>query len=129
MTTPSGRRPKADSDDMVIWAARAVWIIANGDPRNLLVLHTCHRGDEGCINIRHLYLGDQAQNTSDMVAAGRQARGEGQHSALLTEDQVRAIRAAYIPRVVTQQYLADKYGISRSNVSNILRGAQWRHVG
>ncbi|MFB7114821.1 hypothetical protein [Streptomyces sp. NPDC056291] len=124
----NGTRPKVEIDGRVIWAARAVWITAQGDPGDAFVLHTCHRGDDGCINIRHLYLGDHAQNVSDMVQAGRQSRGEGQPSAVLSEDTVRAIRQEYVPRMVTQQFLADKYGISRSNVSNILRGAQWKHV-
>ncbi|MFE0545211.1 hypothetical protein [Streptomyces sp. NPDC058891] len=124
----NGTRPKVEIDGRVIWAARAVWITAHGDPGVAFVLHTCHRGDRGCINIRHLYLGDQAQNVNDMVQAARQSRGEGQPSALLSEGMVRAIRQEYVPRVVTQQFLADKYGISRSNVSNILRGAQWKHV-
>ncbi|MFF1834242.1 helix-turn-helix domain-containing protein [Streptomyces sp. NPDC058231] len=128
MTTPSGRRPKADSGGMVIWAARAVWIIANGDPGDLLVLHTCHRGDEGCINIRHLYRGDQNRNVQDMVEADRQARGERQGRAVLSAEQIRQMRQEYIPRVITQAFLANKYGISRSHVANILRGAEWKHV-
>ncbi|MEH0402847.1 hypothetical protein ACFY7V_03410 [[Kitasatospora] papulosa] len=128
LTNRTGRRPKADMNGKVIWAARAVWIVAHGDPGEAHVLHTCHRGDDGCINLRHLYLGDQMQNTSDMVEAGRQSRGEGQPSALLNAAQIREMRAAYIPRVVTQQYLADRYGVSRSHVANIVRGAQWKHV-
>lgn len=125
----SGTRPKVEFDGHVIWAARAVWLTAHADAGDAFVLHTCHRGDVGCINIRHLYLGDQAQNVKDMVEASRQIRGESQTSAVLTEKQVQAIRREYVPRVVTQKLLADKYGISRSNVSNILRGSQWKHVG
>jgi hypothetical protein len=128
LSTPSGRRPKADFNGSVIWASRAVWIIANGDPGDLWVLHSCHRGDEGCINIRHLYLGDHEQNMQDREDAGRTVRGEQQWKSILSAGQVTEMRAAYIPRVVTQAVLAERYGVSKSHVAQILCGMYWEHV-
>ena len=39
-----------------------------------LALHTCHKGHEACVNPSHLYWGTQADNTHDMVVAGRHPR-------------------------------------------------------
>jgi len=43
--------------------------------------------------------------------------GEEHVNAKLTEDQVREIRRAYIPRVVSYARLAEKYGVDQSNIS------------
>lgn len=56
--------------------ARVVWTLAHGDPGELHVLHTCNggSGENGCINIRHLYLGTDQDNANDRVKAGRSKR-------------------------------------------------------
>lgn len=52
-------------------ASRAAWVMTHGDPGDLFVLHTCHQGREGCVNLRHLYLGTQQDNVNDMCEASR----------------------------------------------------------
>ncbi|MER6975692.1 hypothetical protein [Streptomyces carpinensis] len=105
-------------------ASRAVWILANGDPGEAHVLHTCHRGAEGCINIRHLYLGDHDRNMLDMVEAGRSSRGEVNGQSVLKAEHVLQIRRdlnAGVPGVV----LAERYGVSKATISAIRVGKRW----
>ncbi|SOE31804.1 hypothetical protein [Streptomyces sp. OK228] len=109
-------------------AARVVWMLRHGDPgADVSVLHRCNGGSgtNGCVNIRHLYADTPAQNSRDMVEAERSNRGEDRPDAKLTEDDVRAIRRRYVPRVVTQQRLADEYGVDQTTVSAIIRREKW----
>jgi hypothetical protein len=114
-------------------ASRAVWIIAHGDPGKAFVLHSCHRGVEGCINIRHLYLGNQAQNGRDMAVGGRRkgivtVRGERAPKAKLTEDAVREIRRRYATGSESQTTLAKAFGVSQPAIGYVVRGDSWAHV-
>ncbi|MER7742311.1 hypothetical protein ABTX34_29020 [Streptomyces sp. NPDC096538] len=114
-------------------AARVVWMLANGDPGDDQVLHTCHRGDDGCISIRHLYLGDQARNMLDMAEAGRgstASRGELSPRAKLTRDQVLDIRRRYVkgaryPHPGSARALAEEFGISRDYVPELAAAGRW----
>lgn len=99
-------------------AARAVWIIAHGDPGAAFVLHTCHRGDEGCINIQHLYLGDHDQNMLDMGIAERNGRK-------LCGDQVREIIRRWREGISAKQ-LAAQYGVCPSTIHRIGKRQIWR---
>lgn len=109
-------------------------------PDGLHVLHKCDQPP--CVNPEHLFLGTHADNTADMCAKGRQARvrgdtngtrlhpervvrGESHHSAKLTEEQVRAIRAA---EGLSHQCLADAYGVSRPHISYIRSSKKWAHI-
>jgi HNH endonuclease len=53
---------------------------------------------------------------------GSPHRGERHHNAKLSSDQVREIRRSYKPGLITQQVLADKFGVSVKHISEILRG-------
>ncbi len=114
-------------------AARAVWMLAHGDPGEAFVLHTCHRGEEGCISIRHLYLGDNARNMADMVEAGRATkanRGELSAVAKLTREDVHAIRERYVkgaryPHPGSARAIAGEYGIGAGYISVLAAGDRW----
>lgn len=119
-----------------IRAHRMAYMLAKGDPKMLLVLHTCDT--PACVNPAHLFLGTVATNMQDKVAKGRHvsgmavkpqlaARGSKHGNALLTEQQVLEMRARYIPRVVTLEALGREYGVSPSTVCNAIRYG-WRHV-
>ena len=115
-----------------ISAARAVWIMAHGDPGGLLVLHGCNggSGSHGCVNVRHLSLGDHAQNMRDMAASGRaktpenRARGEAQGASKLTEVQVREIRQKCADGA-KQRDVARQYGVVNSTVCQIVNRKMW----
>ncbi|WP_371798995.1 hypothetical protein OG963_14245 [Streptomyces sp. NBC_01707] len=115
-------------------AARAVWIIANGrDPGSDFVLHTCHRGDKGCISVRHLYLGDATRNMRDMVEAGRATkanRGEASPAAKLTRDDVRTIRERFLKRAIypdlrSSRAIAEEFGITAAYVAQLAAAERW----
>lgn len=108
-------------------AHRLAWEVANGPiPSGKFI---CHRCDvPACVNPDHLFLGTAADNSADMIAKGRHAtkpaRGEAHRSAVLTAEQVLAIRDD--PRSTT--VLAAIYGIASQNISRIKRRLAWRHL-
>jgi hypothetical protein len=55
-------------------------------------------------------------------------RGENHPNSKLTKDQVLEIRKSYKPREITQQMLADKYGITKTLVRYILQRKYWTHI-
>lgn len=57
-----------------------------------------------------------------------QLKGEHHHSAKLTTEDVRDIRASYIPGAVTMAALASQYGVSKTTVSQIIAGKGWQHI-
>ncbi|MEV5930933.1 helix-turn-helix domain-containing protein [Streptomyces cellulosae] len=124
IVTGYSERPKIEYQGTMMWCSRAVWFMAHGNPGRLWVLHTCHRGDEGCVNIRHLYLGDSKRNVVDRDDAGRTVRGEDQRGARLTEDDVRKIREL-LADDWTQTAAAKEFGVSPRTVSDIARGRRW----
>lgn len=104
------------------------WELANGQrvPDGLVVRHTCD--NPSCIETSHLVLGTQAQNVADMFNRGRCDRsGERNNSAKLTADSVQAIRAKHaVGQSVSS--LSRDYGISESQVKNIVTRKQWKEV-
>lgn len=117
-------RPSVSYQGTRMAASRAVWIIAIGDPGDSHVLHTCHRGIEGCINIRHLYLGHYEENARDMVEAGRSCRGERNGTNELSPAQVQEIRQL-IASGVPQRQIGKRYGVVQQTVSDINTGRIW----
>lgn len=70
---------------------RLAWEIFNGPiPTGLQVLHSCD--NPPCWNIKHLFLGTQADNMADMVAKGRQATGDRNGARLHPETRPRGDR-------------------------------------
>ena len=105
-------------------AHRVSYILANGpiEPSSLCVMHSCDT--PLCVNPAHLSLGTRADNTRDMDRKGRRkpggVKGERHHNIKLSEAQVAAIRAAYVPGVVRLKDLADQYGVSLSHTCEIV---------
>jgi len=87
----------------------------------------CHRCDNrGCVNPAHLFLGSYGDNSRDMVEKNRSMKGERHWNAKLTEAQVIAIRAEFIPGSTDQ--LAEKYGVDRNTIEEIINHRRWIHV-
>lgn len=97
-------------------------------PPGMNVLHSCD--NRGCVNPAHLFIGTQADNVADAVQKGRMRTkpryGESNPYAKLTEGAVRAIRE--VGRSVSQQQLAERYGVSQTLIGHVLRRTIWRHV-
>lgn len=89
----------------------------------------CHRCDNPlCVNPNHLFLGTQKDNVSDMISKGRQAVGERFSSHKLTPSGVREIRERYNAGGVTQQALAEEFGVDQKLISRVVRRLSWKHV-
>lgn len=84
-----------------------------------VVMHSCD--NPPCCNPAHLSARTQAENMRDMVAKGRQAKGEDHGNARLTPEQIRAIRVD--PRSSVQ--VAPDYGVASSTIRKIRRKERW----
>lgn len=105
---------------------RLAWEEARGPiPAGMIVRHKCDI--RACINAEHLELGSHLDNMRDRNERGRQARGESQGHALLTEAEVCAIRERYRSGE-RQTALALEYGVHQTTVSDIVRRKSWQHI-
>lgn len=112
-------------------AHRVSWELAHGPiPGDLWVLHHCD--NPPCVNPAHLFLGTNQDNSDDRDAKGRRVgpTGKNVHTAKLTEEMVRSIRAEYVPGWggMNMYRLSEKYGVTRPTIGNIIRRKIWKHV-
>jgi hypothetical protein len=146
-------------------AHRAAWAVWRGTiPAGLCVLHRCD--NRSCANPSHLFLGTNADNTADMISKERQAkgvrngayrhpervprgqrngrytkpertaRGERSGSAKFTDEQVREIRARYVPgrqgnhgfQPNSACALAREFGVTLGAIQHIVKRRAWVHV-
>lgn len=103
-------------------------ILSSGEDANgRLALHSCD--NPPCCNPRHLRWGTQKDNVADMDARGRARRpilrGEQSPRAKLTQQLAGEIRCRYGAGGVSQQALADEYGVSQFAVSQVILGRRW----
>jgi hypothetical protein len=84
----------------------------------------CH--NRRCVNPRHLRWATPSSNMLDRNIDGTAffAVGERQGSSKLTEQDVSDIRASRQP----QKELAEIYGVSKQQISKIIRRERWAHV-
>lgn len=104
---------------------RIVWMEKNGPiPTDKRILHHCDM--PSCLNIDHLFLGTDKDNSDDKIRKGRQCilRGEQHGMAKLTEKDVIAIRAdARIHRRI-----AAEYGVGINAVRKIKYRIAWASI-
>jgi HNH endonuclease len=104
-------------------AHRISWEIHRGPiPAGMEVCHDCD--NPPCVNPDHLFCDAHAENMIDRDRKGRQARGERQGAAKITEEDAIDIRNSNETLVI----LAARYGLSQQNVSDIRTGKLWSHV-
>lgn len=112
-----------------IFAHRLSYQIHFGSiPDNLKVLHKCD--NPGCVRPDHLFIGTMGDNNRDRARKGRSrpVKGESHGMSKIANQDVIQIRLLYESgRTVTS--LANEFGISRSQVSGIVHGRYWRHIG
>lgn len=125
-------------------APRLAYQIFTGKIPTLFILHTCD--NPSCVNPKHLFEGTNQDNMKDMVAKGRNfirpisgdenpskkypnriARGSKQGLSKLKEDDIPIIRELF--RLgKTKQEIADKFKVTKRNITFILQGKTWTHV-
>jgi hypothetical protein len=111
-------------------AHRFAWVVTHGEiTPGLYVLHACD--NPPCVRPTHLSLGTQRDNMRDCANKGRVRidgpKGATHHSAKLTEDQVRAIRARAAAGEM-QRSLAREFSVTDTVVSAIVRRRTWKHL-
>ena len=95
-------------------------------PEGMVVRHLCGRGHKGCVTASHLRYGTRQQDADDRMRHGRQARGEKQGSARLTEDMVRWLRTQQTG--LSYRALGRQLGIGGDAVRRAILGITWGHV-
>lgn len=103
-------------------AHRAALYFATGTPipSDVVVRHGCD--NPPCCNPLHLELGTQVDNVRDRDSRLRQTRGARHPRAKLNEEAVRRIRND----ARSAAAVAREYGVSRSAISDIRNGKNWR---
>lgn len=113
-------------DGVLHYAHRYMCQIAHGEPPSSdhHAAHSCGRGDDGCVNPRHLSWKTQSENEIDKRRHGtsRAVTSEGLRYKL-TAEQVAEIRA--MRGTKTQAELAKMFGVSRRNIGMIQTGQSW----
>jgi hypothetical protein len=119
-------------------AHRVAYLIANGCWPEPCCLHACDT--PRCVNPKHLSAGTYAENNADMVAKGRQGRGdsparaakrrygEEHHAARLTAEVVAELRTRYGAGESISS-LSRWSGVTRRTVRQAVLGETWVEVG
>lgn len=116
--------------DVVLGAHRVAFLLACAAlPPGYEAAHRCDV--RWCVEPRHLYRATHAENLRDCAQRerGREARGEANSAARLTEGQVRELRALHRTSRVGTAELAAQFGISKAHVRAIVSGSRWTHLG
>lgn len=97
-------------------------------PPEMKVLHHCD--NRMCVNPAHLFLGTDADNHADKCRKQRQARGETNGEAVLTESQVKEIRMRYVHRhpVHGGAALAREFGVGKTTIYGVVTRDTWKHI-
>lgn len=90
------------------------------------VQHSCNV--PACWEPTHLSTGTPKQNSEYRVTCGRQARGERQGLARLSDGNVRQIRARYAEGGITFRDLGRQYDVAERWIAKIIRRQAWTHL-
>lgn len=113
--------PMIWKDGKAVRAHREMYKLFVGElDENKVVCHKCDT--PSCVNPDHLFSGTRLDNNRDAVSKNRQAFGERNGHARLSNEQVEAIRQD----TRSQSKIAIEYKISQSHVSRIKSREAWR---
>lgn len=88
----------------------------------------CHSCDNpACVNPSHLFVGTQLDNMRDAKNKKRNAFGERQGFAKLTDEIVMQLRARKSAGEPTRK-MANELGVDWTTVNNAIRGKFWSHL-
>jgi hypothetical protein len=88
--------------------------------------HSCGRGDDACVSMRHLSWKTPSDNQADRLIHGTHSRGEQHNMVKLSEVQVREIIS--LKGKEPQRSIARRFGVTFQTVSDIHRGRRWAWV-
>lgn len=96
-------------------------------PEGMCVCHKCD--NRICVNVDHLFLGTNADNTRDRDAKGRgvNPKGSAHGMSKLTEQDIPRIRDM-IACGCSNVDIGKWFGVSCSTISHIKTGKKWTHV-
>lgn len=113
-----------------VYAHRLSYELCNGSiPQGMDLMHKCD--NPRCINPDHLSVGTRSQNMKDCSTRGRakiptsKSYGESNGASKLREVDIRSIRRL-LDKGCTQREIAERFGISQSQVSHIKLGRAWK---
>lgn len=114
----------------VLGAHRLAWELYNKRKLRPGML-ACHKPIEchnrSCMNPLHIREASRKENCEDMVLDGTRLLGEDTASAKLSASDV--VRIRQLANHKSQTEIAKIFGVSVSNISRILSGQTWKHVG
>ena len=114
-------------DGPLVYAHRLAYKLHHGSiPDDLFVLHRCD--NPRCVNPAHLFLGTVNDNHDDMVAKGRNRKGEQCSYAKLTEDDVVELR---LRRAAGEslESLSAAFNVATGTAYDACHRRTWKHVG
>jgi len=106
-------------------AHRVSWELHKGEiPAAAFICHSCDT--RNCVNPKHLFLCNAAENAADMKAKGRSRCGERNASVKLKAAEVAQIRRLIDEGSLSMGAIAERFKVSRSLVYAIRQRKVWR---
>ena len=116
------KKIRADGKDW--YAHRLAYHMCCAEITSEVIMHSCD--NPNCIQPEHLFDGTHADNVADKVAKRRHCFGEGHYKSKLTWEQVNEMRALRARHGYNLQFFADRYGVGRGTVQQILENKTWK---
>jgi hypothetical protein len=106
-------------------AARYMCSLVNGEPPDpsFDTAHSCGKGADGCVHPKHVSWKTRAGNMQDAITHGTTTRGTKNAQSVLSEGDVRAIRA--LQGTMMYKEIAPLFRISPAAVGLIMRRERW----